>query len=109
MFLLTPSVSSNFNGSTVTAPNCAILTNGTANFNGATVAAKEIGYAGLAPNGGTFPDAQPTPMLPVADPCPEIAGCAYLKANPPPTGGCSADATYTDTTVPAGLLSEPDI
>ena len=56
---------------------------------------------GHAPTGGTFPDAQPTPMLPVADPCPEIAGCAYLKANPPPTGGCS-DATYTDHTVPAG-------
>jgi hypothetical protein len=29
-------------------------------------------------------------MLPVADPCPEIAGCAYLAANPPPTSGCTS-------------------
>ena len=39
-------------------------------------------------NGATFVEASPTKMLPVADPCPEIAGCAYLTANPPPITGC---------------------
>ncbi len=102
IFLLTPGASSNFSNSTTVAPNCAMLINGTANMTGANIAAQEIGYAGAAPTGGTFPDAQPTPMLPVADPCPEIAGCAYLAANPPLTGGCSSGGTYTNATLAPG-------
>ncbi len=58
--------------------------NDTANFNGATVSAPFIGYAGAAPieNGATFKLAAPAPMLPVADPCTEIAGCSYLAEQP---------------------------
>jgi hypothetical protein len=29
-------------------------------------------------------------MLKVADPCPEIPGCAYIAANPPPAANCTA-------------------
>jgi hypothetical protein len=69
-----------------------MLINDTATFDGGTVNFKYIGYAGATPteNGTKFTTAVPAPMLPVADPCPEIAGCAYLAANPPSTSGCVA-------------------
>lgn len=91
IYLLSPTVSSNFNGGNVTATKCGALINDTANFNGSTIDALSIGYAGAAPNtnGATFPLGQPQQMMPVADPCPEIAGCNYLANNPPGTGGCS--------------------
>jgi hypothetical protein len=81
----------NFNGATVNAPTCQILTNGSFNFNGANVDAASIGevdYSG-SNNNGTFTGGTPVQMLPVADPCPEIAGCAYLTANPPSTSPCN--------------------
>jgi hypothetical protein len=92
IYLLSPNVQSNFNGDHVTAQKCGALINDTANFNGATINALSIGYAGPAPNtnGATFGMGQPQPMLPVADPCPEIAGCAYLTANPPSTSNCQS-------------------
>jgi hypothetical protein len=90
VYLLDTSGSTNFNGANVTATQCAIEMNGTANFNGAKVSAERISYAGAAPNtnGATFTQASPTAMLPIADPCPEIAGCAYLTAHPPSSSGC---------------------
>jgi hypothetical protein len=106
IYLLTPGITSDFSNATIVAPNCAILTNGSANMSGATVSGKQIGYAGVAPTGGTFPDAQPTPMLPVADPCPEIAGCAYLKANPPPMGGCAAGGNYSNASLTPGCYQD---
>lgn len=92
IYLLSPTVSSNFNGDHVTAKQCGALINDTANFNGATIDVLSLGYAGSAPNtnGATFQAAVPSPMLPVADPCPEIAGCAALTANPPPISGCQS-------------------
>lgn len=92
IYLLSPSVSTNFNGSTVTAKQCGALINDTANFNGSVVDMASIGYAGAAPNtnGATFKSGVPEPMLPVADPCPEIPGCAYLAANPPSTSSCNS-------------------
>ena len=92
IYLLSPIVSTNFNGAHINAPQCSIAINDTANFNGASVAAPSIGYAGGNPNenGATFPMATPAPMLPVADPCSEFAGCAYLAANPPSTSGCTS-------------------
>jgi Putative Flp pilus-assembly TadE/G-like len=100
IYLLSMTTSQNFNGDTVNASKCGILINDTANFNGATVNAYGIGYAGAAPNqnGAHFGEAPPAPMLPVADPCPEIAGCAYLAANPPPATNCGSvrgGASYT--------------
>jgi len=92
IYLLSSTVSSNFNGANVTAKKCGALINDTANFNGAVINVMSIGYAGGAPNtnGATFTTASPAPMLPVADPCPEIAGCAYLAANPPSTSNCQS-------------------
>ncbi|MFY9718667.1 MAG: pilus assembly protein TadG-related protein [Candidatus Cybelea sp.] len=93
IYLLSPVSQSTFNGDVVNSPGCAILINDTATFNGdSTFAAKGIGYAGAAPieNGTNFTIATPAPMLPVADPCPEITGCASLTANPPPITGCSS-------------------
>jgi Putative Flp pilus-assembly TadE/G-like len=91
MYFLSTSVETNFNGANVQSPGCGVLINDTANFNGATMDALSIGYAGAAPNenGATFKLAQPTPMLAVANPCPEIAGCAYIAANAPSTSSCS--------------------
>lgn len=91
IFLLSPVQSSNINGANIQAPTCAIAINDTANFNGSTVKSPAIGYAGAAPNenGSTFQMATPAPMLPVADPCSEIPGCAYLTTNPPSTSNCN--------------------
>lgn len=109
IYLLSPSVESNFNGANVTAKKCGALINDTANFNGATVDMQNIGYAGATPNenGASFTGALPEPMLPVADPCQEIAGCAYLAANPPSTSGCiSANYNGYNGPVPSGCYSD---
>jgi hypothetical protein len=93
IYLLLPASSSIFNGDTFEAPQCGVLINDTATFNGDPIfEAPYIGYAGSAPteNGTTFTEATPAPMPPVSDPCPEIAGCAYLTANPPATSGCTS-------------------
>lgn len=110
IYLLKTTTSSTFNGDTVRAPECGILINDTAIFNGdPTFEAAYIGYAGSAPteNGTTFTEATPAPMPPVSDPCPEIAGCAYLTANPPSTSGCVSE-TYNGVStldLPSGCYS----
>jgi hypothetical protein len=93
IYLLSPTISSNFNGGNITAKECGALINDTANFSGSTVDVASIGYAGPTPsqNGATFTAGIPEPMLPVADPCPEIAGCAYLTSNPPSTQPCNGN------------------
>ncbi len=64
-----------------------------------------IGYSnGSAPSGGTFPNATPTPMVPMADPCPEITGCANIVANPPSSSGCTA-LTQSGGTISPGCYS----
>jgi hypothetical protein len=92
LYLLSTTVASNFNKGSLDAPGCGLMINDTANFNGASIDASMIGYAGAAPNtnGATFAGASPAPMLPIADPCPEIAGCAGLAASPPPSSNCPA-------------------
>jgi hypothetical protein len=92
IYLLSPTVQSNFNGANVTATKCGALINDTANFNGATIDALSIGYAGAAPNqnGARFTLGVPEPMMPIADPCPEITGCNYLANNPPPQTDCQS-------------------
>jgi hypothetical protein len=108
IYLLSPTVEANFNGANVYAPGCAIAINDTANFNGATITAPAIGYAGGTPNenGSTFELATPAPMLPVADPCGEIPGCAYLTNNPPAQTGCSSfNGNGWSGTLPSGCYS----
>jgi hypothetical protein len=92
IFLLSMTINQNFNGANVNASQCGMLINDTANFNGANLHVLNIGYAGQAPNtnGATFSEGVPAPMLPIADPCPEISGCAYLAANPPSTSNCTS-------------------
>src|SRR5579863_627127 len=92
IYLLSMSTWSSFNsGTTVDSPGCAIAINYSADFNGGTITAPAIGYVSPAPNYGnpTFTMATPAPMLPVADPCSQIPGCAYLTANPPAITGCT--------------------
>jgi len=108
VYLLSPSVSTNLNGTNVNGPGCAIDINDTVNFNGSTVLSPYIGYAGAAPNenGTTFKLATPAPMLPIADPCPEIAACAYLASNPPSTSGCTSfNGNAFHGALPAGCYS----
>ncbi len=92
IYMLSTSVEGNFNGANVSAPACSLDMNDTGNFNGATISAPFIGYAGAVPdvNGATFKLAAPAPMLPVADPCTEIAGCSYLASNPQSTSPCTS-------------------
>jgi hypothetical protein len=72
--------------------------------NGGTVNVGSFGYAGtLQDNSTSFTKASPSKMLPVADPCAEIAGCAYLAANPPATTGCT---TYQENGV-VGAIMKP--
>jgi hypothetical protein len=96
-----------FNGSTVTMPRCGIISNSNMTINGASVTSWAIGYVGsVTDNGNTYPSnsAHPKQALLTSDPCPEIAGCAYLKANPPHSGPCLSPTTYnglaTATLVP---------
>lgn len=92
IYLLSPTVQTNLNGANIQGPGCAIDINDTVNFNGSTVKSPFIGYAGPAPNetGSTFTLATPQPMLPIADPCPGIAGCSYIANNAPSTSSCTS-------------------
>jgi hypothetical protein len=107
IYLLSTSSWSSFNSATVSSPGCAIAINYSADFDGGTIAAPSIGYVSPPNYGGTtFTLATPAPMLPVADPCPEIPGCAYLAANPQPTASCqSVNTNGQPTTLYPGCYS----
>lgn len=108
VYLLSATVVSDITNAHVDAPNCGIVINDTANMSNSTINVASITYSGGAPNisGATFPEATPAPALPAADPCPEIAGCAYLTNNPPSTSGCGAGGTFTNTTLSAGCYQK---
>jgi hypothetical protein len=87
-------------GGTINMPQCGMISDGGLLFNGSgTVNAASIGYAGSSAtlNGTTFPGAAPKPAVAAADPCPTVAGCAYLTNNPPTSGSC-----ITPTTINGG-------
>jgi hypothetical protein len=95
--LSTSGVSVLFNGSTVTAPRCGIISDSNMTINGATVTAWAIGYVGtVINNGSTYPNngAQPKHAVLTSDPCPSVPGCSYLKANPPHGGACMSPTVY---------------
>lgn len=103
IYMLDPTQNTNFNGSNVSAPKCSILINGSANFTtSATIDAASIGEANYtgSHNVATFTGGSPTSMLPVADPCPEIAACAALTNTPPSTSPCNG--TYTGNGILVG-------
>ena len=89
VYLLDRTGAPDFHGAKITAPGCAMLINGSPTFSGGTIDFSDIGYAGSDTVHGTkFVEASPAPMVPVADPCPEIAGCNYLAQNPPTASSC---------------------
>lgn len=102
IYMLSRNQNTNFHGSNMQAPECGIYLNGSANFNGATVNAGSIGEANYSGsnNGGTFTGATPKSILPVADPCSEIPGCAYLTANPPSTSPCTGSYSGNGSLTP---------
>ena len=104
VYLLSAVQMSDISNAHVNAPHCGIVINDTANMSNSTINVASIAYAGATPNisGASFPEATPAPSLPSADPCPEIAGCAYLKNNPPSTSGCGTGGTYNNTTLGPG-------
>lgn len=91
IYMLGSGQNTNFNSANIQAAPCSIYMNGSANFNGSTTDAQYIGEANYAGsnNGGSFTGSSPKKMFPVADPCPEIGGCAYLAANPPSIAPCA--------------------
>ncbi len=110
-FYLLGTGTSNISSDTLTSPTCGLMTNGSLNINVSTVNMSRIGYAGSGNNFSqvTFSNAQPAAAIATADPCPTIAGCAYLTANPPATSPC----TYTNfnpssnTTIYPGVYCGP--
>jgi hypothetical protein len=91
-------------GGTIDMPNCGMMANGGLLLNGGgTIDANAIGYAGSMTGSATYPKAMPQGTSAVTDPCSTIAGCAYLKANPPAPGSCSSSQVITaPTTINAG-------
>jgi hypothetical protein len=77
------------NSATINAPSCGIISNGIMNLNSDTITAASIGAVGqINVNSSTFPEARPSHAIAASDPCPQIAGCAYLANHPPATSPC---------------------
>jgi hypothetical protein len=90
-YLLSSTATPDFHGAKISAAGCGLMINGSPTFDGGNIDFSSIGYAGSVTEHGTkWGGAAPTQMLPVADPCPEIAGCNYLTNNPPSTSNCTA-------------------
>jgi hypothetical protein len=89
IWLLTTAQQSDMSNAHIQAPGCNIYINDSANMSNSTINAAYIGYGSGTNNtsGTTFTTATPSAMSQVSDPCPQMPGCAYLTANPPPTTG----------------------
>lgn len=104
-YLLGTTATDDFHGAKISAAACGLLINGSPTFDGGEIDFLNIGYAGsLTTHGTKWDAAEPEAMLPVADPCPEIAGCRALSADPPATSGCGA-ATVTNGAISPGCYS----
>ncbi|HVN68618.1 MAG TPA: Tad domain-containing protein [Candidatus Binatia bacterium] len=103
MYMLSTTGTTQFNGANITATGCGISVNGTFTCGSNTITASSIGYAGSAPSCGSakFSAATPAPQVAQTNPCPEIAGCAYLASNPPPVTNCKTlNANMNDSISP---------
>jgi hypothetical protein len=90
------------NSATINAPSCGIISNGIMNLNSDTITAASIGAVGsISVNSSTFPEASPKHALAAIDPCPTIASCAYLTANPPAQSPC----TYSNLSVNSATVT----
>jgi hypothetical protein len=98
-------------GNNINTPNCGILINGGVSTAGGTVDTDYFGYTGTLSEAGTsFTSAQPTQMLPVPNPCPDISGCNYLTSHPPaapasPNSCGSFNVSAANQAIPAGCYS----
>jgi Flp pilus assembly protein TadG len=99
-------------GFDIDSPNCGVLVNGSLTTTGGTIDADDVGYVDSQDSTGTdFTGAQPTKMLPVADPCTDITGCNDLTNTPPatpaPNTGCTTLSVTgkTNYAIPAGCYS----
>lgn len=80
--------------SVINAPNCSIaINNSHLSIGGQSsiTTATPIQYSGSLTGAGTstFSPGVPVSAIPASDPCPQIASCAYLQANPPATAPCT--------------------
>lgn len=111
MYLLNQSATLDLNGDVILSPNCAIYANSaTVDTMASVIDVKGFGYAHTLQENllSIFLGAGPKQMLPVADPCPEITGCAYLAGNPPAASGCQSfvNASVLPVTVYPGCYSD---
>lgn len=106
VYALDPGGSFVENSGTVYAPTCGIIANGSSKYTGGTITAASVGYAGsITVNNTTFVQASPAPSIPAADPCAQIAGCAYLTDNPPSTESC----LYNNLIVTTAMTLQPGV
>jgi hypothetical protein len=111
IYYMDPRATVNLNGDVILAPKCAVYANSAdVETLASVITVKKFGYAqSLDENLLTiFLGAQPKRMLPATDPCPEIAGCAYLAGNPPSTANCHSyiNNSLLPTTVNPGCYSD---
>jgi Flp pilus assembly protein TadG len=98
LYLLSQRAELNLNVAVILAPKCAVLANSSeVETLGAVIDVKSFGYAHELETNllSLFLGAQPKPMLPVADPCPEITQCSYLANNPPAASGCTSFVNFS--------------
>ena len=107
VYLLNPNATSQLNGGNISASGCGIVSNGSFSCKSETIDASAIGYAGSAPscNGAKFAHATPAPMVPISNPCPEMAGCNYASNNPPSTSNCQTLKANMNPTISPGCYN----
>lgn len=111
LYLLSQAATLNLNAAVIAAPKCSVQANSsTVETLGAVVDVRSFGYAHSLQENllSLFLGAAPKPMLPVADPCPEITQCEYLAANPPAATGCTSfvNTSVLPVTVNPGRYSD---
>lgn len=95
---------------TIDAPNCGVAINSShfvVGGNSTITTRGAIQYSGSMTGSATFLPAAPVQALPVSDPCLQIAGCAYLKSNPPPATPCQTAPTTGQ--IPSGTYCSFDL
>lgn len=110
-YLLNQNDTLNLNAAVIVAPRCALYANSSVvETLGSVFTLRDFGYAHSIQENllSLFLEAPAKPMLPTADPCPEITSCAYLAGNAPPASGCQRfiNASLLPVTVQPGCYSD---
>ncbi len=106
IFLLNPSVAVTFTGANISASSCALADERHRQRQWREIAmSRRLAMpAARCLRAAPTRNATPTPMVPMADPCPDITGCANIAANPPSSSGCTA-LTQSGGTISPGCYS----